>query len=347
MDRKKPRAILYALLAAVFYAVNVPLSKLLLQRIGPTTMAALLYLGAGAGIGLLSLLNRRDRARSSPLTKADLPYVAGMIVLDIAAPIFLMLGISHGSSANASLLSNFEIVATTLIALLVFREAVTPRLWAAIALVTLSSVLLSFEGTDSFKFSSGSLFVLLATVCWGFENNCTRNISSKDTYEIVVLKGIFSGLGALVIARIKGEPAPQIQYVAAAMLLGFVAYGLSIFLYVRAQNTLGAAKTSAYYAVAPFIGAFLSFAFLRERLSWMYLCALVVMIAGSALVVADTLIRHHAHQHQHTFTHTHDGFTHTHTVVHAHGHNHYTTDDRHGHRHTRAELEGLPGAMHP
>ena len=347
MDRKKPRAILYAFLAAVFYAVNVPLSKLLLQRIGPTTMAALLYLGAGAGIGLLSLLNRRDRARSSPLTKADLPYVAGMIVLDIAAPIFLMLGISHGSSANASLLSNFEIVATTLIALLIFREAVTPRLWAAIALVTLSSVLLSFEGTDSFKFSSGSLFVLLATVCWGFENNCTRNISSKDTYEIVVLKGIFSGLGALVIARIKGEPAPQIQYVAAAMLLGFVAYGLSIFLYVRAQNTLGAAKTSAYYAVAPFIGAFLSFAFLRERLSWMYLCALVVMIAGSALVVADTLIRHHAHQHQHTFTHTHDGFTHTHTVVHAHGHNHYTTDDRHGHRHTRAELEGLPGAMHP
>lgn len=347
MDRKKQRAILYALLAAVFYAVNVPLSKLLLQHIGPTTMAALLYLGAGAGIGLLSLLNRRDRARSSPLSKADLPFVVGMIVLDIAAPIFLMLGISYGSSANASLLGNFEIVATTLIALLVFREAVTPRLWAAIALVTLSSILLSFEGTDSFKFSSGSLFVLLAMVCWGFENNCTRNISSKNTYEIVVLKGIFSGLGALVIARIKGEQSPQIQYIAAAMLLGFVAYGLSIFLYVRAQNTLGAAKTSAYYAVAPFVGAFLSFAFLRERLSWMYLCALVVMIAGSALVVADTLIRHHAHKHQHTFTHTHDGFTHTHTVIHAHGHNHYTTDDRHGHRHSRAELEGLPGAMHP
>ena len=347
MDQKKQRAILYAFLAAVFYAVNVPLSKLLLRRIGPTTMAALLYLGAGVGIGLLSMFNRRDRGRSTPLSRTDLPFVVGMIVLDIATPVFLMLGISKGSSANASLLGNFEIVATTLIALLVFREAVTPRLWAAIALVTLSSILLSFEGTDSFKFSTGSLFVLLATVCWGFENNCTRNISSKDTYEIVVLKGIFSGLGALVIAWIKGEQAPQIQYIAAAMLLGFVAYGLSIFLYVRAQNTLGAAKISAYYAVAPFVGAFLSFAFLRERLSWMYLCALVVMIAGSALVVADTLIRHHAHLHQHTFTHTHDGSTHTHTVVHAHGHNHYTTDDRHGHRHSQAELESLPGAMHP
>ena len=136
------------------------------------------------------------------------------------------------------------------------------------------------------------------------------------------------------------------MYIAAALLLGFVAYGLSIFLYVRAQNVLGAAKTSAYYAVAPFVGAFLSFIFLQESLSWMYIVALTVMIGGSALVVADTLIRHHAHQHSHTFAHTHDGSTHTHTVIHEHEHNHYVTDSRHGHRHTLTELERLPGAMH-
>ena len=131
-----------------------------------------------------------------------------------------------------------------------------------------------------------------------------------------------------------------------ALLLGFVAYGLSIFLYVRAQNVLGAAKTSAYYAIAPFVGAFLSFVFLREQMSWMYLVALTVMIAGSILVVVDTLIRHHAHQHQHTFEHTHDGSTHTHTITHSHVHNYYLTDDKHEHRHTRKELERLPGAMH-
>ena len=339
------RAIIYAFLAAVFYAINVPLSKLLLREIGPTTMAALLYLGAGIGIGILSLLNKKDRAKSEKLTKTDLPFVFGMIVLDIAAPIFLMLGISYGSSANASLLGNFEIVATTVIALFIFREAVSKRLWAAIVLITLSSILLSFEGADSFQFSYGSLFVLLATVCWGFENNCTRNISSKSTYEIVVLKGVFSGLGALVIALIKKEAMPGAGCIAMALLLGFAAYGLSIFLYVRAQNVLGAAKTSAYYAVAPFVGAFLSFVILREQLSWMYLVALIVMIAGSILVVADTLIRHHTHQHQHTFVHTHDGSTHTHTVTHSHAHNHYLTDDKHGHRHTQKELERLPGAI--
>ncbi len=343
---KRMIAIGYAILAAVFYAVNVPVSKILLREVGPTTMAALLYLGAGVGIGMLSLFSRHSREKSEPLSKKDLPYVIGMIVLDIAAPIFLMLGISYGSSANASLLGNFEIVATTLIALFIFREAVSKRLWAAIALITLSSILLSFEGTDSFRFSYGSLFVLLATVCWGGENNCTRNIASKSTYEIVVLKGIFSGLGSLLIAFIMRETMPGTGYAVVALLLGFVSYGLSIFLYVRAQRVLGAAKTSAYYAVAPFVGVFLSFVFLKEQLSWKYLTALAVMIAGSALVVVDTLIRQHAHQHIHTFTHTHDGSTHTHTVVHTHEHNHYVTDSRHGHHHSNKELEGLPGTIH-
>ena len=341
MEQNKLKAIMFAFLAAVFYAINVPISKVLLQHVGPTTMAALLYLGAGIGIGMMSLFNKKDREKAESLTKADLPYIVGMIVLDIAAPIFLMLGISYGSSANASLLGNFEIVATTVIALILFKEAVTKRLWVAIGLITLSSILLSFEGTDSFHFSYGSLLVIMATVCWGLENNCTRELSSKSTYQIVMLKGLCSGLGALVIALIKRESFPGIGYIAIALALGFVAYGLSIFMYVRAQNVLGAAKTSAYYAVNPLIGALLAFVFLSESLSWMYVIALIVMVIGSALVVVDTFIRQHDHEHQHTFTHSHGGSTHTHTVRHSHVHKHYLTEEKHRHRHSIEELECL------
>ncbi|MFS9136967.1 EamA family transporter [Streptococcus parasanguinis] len=341
MEKNKLKAIMFAFLAAVFYAINVPISKVLLQYVGPTTMAALLYLGAGIGIGMMSLFNKKDREKAESLTKAELPYIVGMIVLDIAAPIFLMLGISYGSSANASLLGNFEIVATTVIALILFKEAVTKRLWLAIGLITLSSILLSFEGTDSFHFSYGSLLVIMATVCWGLENNCTRELSSKSTYQIVMLKGLCSGLGALVIALIKRESFPGIGYIAIALALGFVAYGLSIFMYVRAQNVLGAAKTSAYYAVNPLIGALLAFVFLSESLSWMYVIALIVMVIGSALVVVDTFIRQHDHEHQHAFTHSHGGSTHTHTVRHSHVHKHYLTEEKHRHRHSIEELECL------
>lgn len=245
MDNKtKTGAVILALLAAIFYAINTPFSKVLLSNVAPTFMAAFLYLGAGVGVGIMYLFHVKHEEKTERLTKKDLPYTIGMIVLDIAAPIFLMVGINLGTASNASLLGNFEIVATTLIALLVFKENVSGRLWSAIGFITLSSIVLSFEGSGSFQFSFGSLFVILATCCWGLENNCTRKISDKSTYEIVLLKGIFSGGGSFVIAMILGEQIPKLVYIVAVLLLGFVAYGLSIFLYIRAQRALGAAKTS-------------------------------------------------------------------------------------------------------
>lgn len=289
MRNEKAAAVCYAIAAAVFYALNVPCSKLLLERIAPTYMAAFLYLGAGAGVGIMYLFHHKDEAQAERLEKKDLPYTVGMVLLDIIAPILLMLGVKLGTSANASLLGNFEIVATTLIALFIFKEKVSGKLWAAIGLITLSSIILSFGGEGSFTFSFGSLLVLGATACWGLENNCTRSISDKSTYQIVTIKGFGSGTGSLIVAVIIGEKLPEIKYILPAVVLGFVAYGLSIFTYIRAQKTLGAAKTSAYYAVAPFIGAFLSFMLLHENLTIGYLIALAVMIAGTAFVVSDTM----------------------------------------------------------
>lgn len=332
-------AVLYALLAAVFYALNTPASKLLLEQVPPTFMAAFLYLGAGVGVGLMYLPHIRQESPEERLKKEDLLYTVGMILLDILAPIFLMLGIRLGTASGASLLGNFEIVATTLIALLLFRETVTRRLWIAIGFICASSILLSFDGTSQFSFSYGSLFVLLATACWGLENNCTRKISDKSTYQIVLLKGIFSGGGSFCIACLLGERMPEMAFILTAMVLGFVAYGLSIFLYIRAQRTLGAAKTSAYYAAAPFVGALLSFTLVGEPLSSSYLLALVLMLAGTGFVIWDTMVKHHAHTHSHTITHTHNGITHTHTITHTHGHDHFGAEEKHGHQHSWEALE--------
>ena len=289
--KNQKRGVLFAILAAAFYALNSPLSKLLLNEIPPTMMAAFLYLGAGFGMSLFQLIESRSglAAREQKLTRKELPYTVGMVVLDIAAPIALMIGISQTSAANASLLNNFEIVATSLIAMLIFREAISPKLWVGIGLVTLSSVILSFQDVSSFSFSIGSLFVLAACVCWGFENNCTRMLSSKNPVQIVVIKGIGSGLGSLVIALATGEAFPASVSILLALGLGFVAYGLSIVFYIYAQRELGAAKTSAYYAIAPFIGVALSLAIFRESPSVSFIAALVMMIAGTWVVtVADS-----------------------------------------------------------
>ena len=289
MQKTAKGGIFLAILAAALYALNSPFSKILLDYMPPTLMAGFLYLGAGAGMLVIALVRRArgSAPTEAPLTRTDLPYTLMMIVLDIAAPIFLLMGLAATTAANASLLNNFEIVATALIALAVFRERISPRLWLGILFVTLSCAFLTVEDLDSLQFSFGSLFVLLACVCWGVENNCTRRLSDKDPLVIVLLKGIFSGLGSVVIGLVLGERITALWSVFAVLAVGFVAYGLSIFFYVRAQRQLGAARTSAYYAVAPFIGTLLSLLIFRELPRYTYFVALALMLVGAWLCASD------------------------------------------------------------
>ena len=336
--KTKNIATLFAILAAALYAVNIPLSKVLLQFVQPTMMAAFLYLGAGVG---LFVYGAAIKEKGGKLTKAELPYTVGMIVLDIAAPILLMLGLQHTGSANASLLNNFEIVATSLIAFFAFREKLSKQLIAAIVMVTAASVTLSFEGAGSLQFNSGSLLVLAAACCWGLENNCTRMLSNKSSVQITTIKGIFSGIGSLIVALTVGEKLPGIIWALAVMALGFVAYGLSINFYIKAQKDLGAAKTSAYYSVAPFLGVLFGVLLLREELGIRFYLGLAIMIGATVLMVKDTISLQHTHEHAHgDLIHAHEhSHTHSHTHIHgqdesAHGHTHHALDG-HDHSHTQ------------
>jgi len=280
-------AVLCAVLAAALYALSTPLSKwLMAENVGSGMMAALLYLGAGLGTGVMMLMRKAAGSRGPEVRreKGEMKYVIGMILLDIAAPVSLMAGLKSTTAANASLMNNFEIVATSLIAFVIFREKITRRVWWAIGLITVSTAILSFEGGSSLSFSGGSLLVLLACVLWGFENNCTRMLSEGDPLSVVVVKGLCSGTGALVLAFLAGESLPGWGYLLAALMLGFVAYGLSIYFYVTAQRDLGAAKTSAYYAVAPFIGAALSMLVFRSLPGMTFVAALVIMALGVDLL---------------------------------------------------------------
>ncbi|MCQ2411690.1 MAG: DMT family transporter [Sphaerochaetaceae bacterium] len=278
------KATFFAITAAALYALSSPFSKMLLEKIPSTLMAGFLYLGAGLGIFLFGKVRSlTTKSAEQPLTKQELPYVILMVLLDIAAPVFLMIGLTRTTAANASLLNNFEIVATSLIALLIFKEAISARLWIAIVLVTLSSAILSFEDISSLSFSWGSILVLCACVCWGFENNCTRKLSSKDPLQIVVIKGFGSGLGALALGLALGQRCTNWGCMVLALALGFVAYGLSIYFYIYAQRYLGAAKTSTYYAVSPFIGVALSMLVFRQKPSLAFVIALLIMVAGSCL----------------------------------------------------------------
>ncbi len=302
--KNKFLGITLAIFAAVLYSISTPISKLLMTHIEPVFLAGFLYLGAGIGISILYLFRFKKEKKEERLGKNDTSYVIAMLLLDILAPILMMVGLHLGSSSSTSLLNNFEIVATALIALFVFKEGIGKYLWIGIGFISVASFILSFDIGEGFSFSLGSFLVLSATLCWGLENNCTRKISNKSSYQIVIIKGLGSGISSCIIAFLIGEQFPDMKYIAFALFLGFVAYGLSIFVYVRAQKILGAAKTSAFYAVAPFVGSFLAFVLVGEKIYMNYWIALSVMVIGVAFAIVDTIKKERTHKSYHTIADT-------------------------------------------
>lgn len=282
-------AISFAILAAVFYAVNVPMSKILLEHVGPSMMSSYLYLGAGVSMGVLYFFTKGRIPEQEHLCRSDLKYTVGMVLLDIAAPILLMYGLMMTTPENVSLLNNFEIVATSLIAFTIFKEAISRELSIAIILILISGMILSYEGSEGLVFNAGSLCVIGACICWGLENNCTRAISERSSTEIVTVKGLCSGTGCFIIALATGEVVPEVMYVLATMALGVVAYGLSINLYIKAQRHIGAAKTGAYYSVAPFIGVFFALLIWGEVPGISFFIAFIIMVLATVLVIKDSL----------------------------------------------------------
>lgn len=307
---------LQALLAAAFFGASAPLSKLLLGNVSPVVLAAFLYLGSGTGLTLIKLIQRSlsKSARETSLKRADLPWLAGAILSGgIAAPIVLMFSLKNTSASTASLLLNFEGVATTLIALFAFKEAISRRAWAAILVITLASIFLSTDFSSGLGLSSGALGILLACILWGIDNNFTRNISDKDPLAIVAWKGLLAGMFSLGLALFLGNQLPSWLSIAAMLLLGWVCYGLSTMLFIQSMRGLGAARTSALYGTAPLAGVILSIFIFGEYPSVFFSLAALLMIGGAWLLVNEK----HLHFHQHP------------ALAHEHGHSH--TDAEHGH----------------
>ena len=281
-------AVFYALTAALFYGMSTPFSKLLLTRLSPTFLAALLYLGAGLGMACVyGCQHCAHSCAEQPLERKDLPYLTAMVLLDIAAPVLLLFGLKTTTPATVSLLNNFEIAATALVAGVWFKEKVGRRMWSAIGLITAACILLTVEDFSALAFSGGAVLALLASLCWGFENNTTRVLSGKNPVQTVMVKGFGSGLGALLLAGISGGIHWHAGCVAAALALGALAYGGSVYFYILAQRQLGAARTGVYYAFAPFMGVGLSFVLVGQPLGFSFCSALALMLAGTYLAVTE------------------------------------------------------------
>jgi drug/metabolite transporter (DMT)-like permease len=345
MQIKKIYPPMQAILAAILFGASTPLSKLLLGEMDSIVLASLLYLGSGLGIGILVAARKyfaHSESTEAGIRRTDLPWLIGAVLVGgVAAPIILLFGLKYSSAASASLLLNFEGVATTIIAALVFKEAVGKRTVYAITLITLASVLLSWNAAANWEFSLGALGILGACTLWGLDNNFTRNISSKNPLVIVTIKGLGAGIFSLILALFLGKSIPGIAQILLTLLLGFICYGLSIALFILALRNLGVARTSTLFGIAPFVGMFISLLIFREAPQGLFFYSVPLMLIGAWLMLGEK--HRHTHIHElleHEHSHAHPDEHHAHEQTHSapfiglHSHKHMHEVVEHNHPHT-------------
>ncbi len=318
-----------ALGAAALFGTGTPLAKLLLDSINPWLLAGLFYLGSGLG---LALYRRVIRAPAVVLPRQEISWFAGAIVSGgVIAPVLLMFGLTGMPASGASLLLNAEGVFTSLLAWFAFKENVDRRIAIGMLAIVAGALVLSWPGEVRFNALWPSLAILGACLAWGLDNNLTRRVSLTDAAWIASIKGLVAGAVNLVLAFALGSSLPSMSSLVAALLVGFLAYGVSLALFVVGLRHLGTARTGAYFSVAPFIGALLALG-MGESLTLKLIFAGALMALGLWLHLTE---RHeHAHRHN-ALEHEHE---HMHDEHHQHTHEAGASGSPHRHLHSHSPL---------
>jgi drug/metabolite transporter (DMT)-like permease len=317
--KKSFSGVSFAIIAALLFGASTPFSKLLLGKLEPVLMAALLYLGSGSGLALWRLLKKLsngDGIKEAKLRRNDLPWLAAAIFAGgVVGPILLMFGLAITPASSASLLLNLEGVFTALLAWFVFKENFDRRIATGMAAITAGSLLLSWAGKPELGVPWGSIAIAGACIAWGIDNNLTRKVSAGDPVQIAATKGFAAGVVNLTIAFFIGAHTPAIFTALTAAFVGFLGYGVSLTMFVLALRNIGTARTGAYFSLAPFIGATVSILIVGDKPTGYFFGAALLMGIGVWLHLTE----HHEHKHSHEeMAHEH---RHVHDEHHQHEHN--------------------------
>jgi drug/metabolite transporter (DMT)-like permease len=310
------RGVLLGLVAAVSFGVSAPLSKRLLDDVSPQLLAGLLYLGALFGLLALRPLRARSAfGQEARLQRADVPRLAGVVVAGgIVAPVLLLLGLERTTGSAGSLLLNLEGPFTAIVAIVWFREHLSRHALGGTLLIFAAAIALSWSVPGTTRDLTGALLIAGACALWAVDNNLTQGLTLRDPISVVTVKATAASVVNVSLAFAIGAHVPAAGAIAGALAVGAIAYGLSIGLDAYALRLLGAARESAIFATAPFVGAAVAVPLLDETLGWRAGSAAIVMAAGVVLMLTER----HSHVHEHE------------PMVHDHVHRH---DEHHQHEH--------------
>lgn len=290
--KKSTLGIVFAILAALCYSLVNPINKLINSDISPLFSASMLYFGTfliGLIYFLVQIIFKKYQSKDN-LEKKDIPFLLLAILFHSGAAISLMFGLTYLSSSNASLLGSFELISTSLIAFLLFKENISKWLWIGIIFIFSACVIISLGDLENLNFSIGSILCLISPICFGFANNFLKKISHKNPAISIGLIGLGGGLISLIVGFIVGERFVSFTPVIIEVSVGMISYGIALILFIYAERFVGASKTSAFFSLAPFIAIILSLIIFQEVPNYTFYIGLGLLVVGTLFASLDAVL---------------------------------------------------------
>lgn len=296
--KKSTLGIVFAILAALCYSLVNPINKLINSDISPLFSASMLYFGTflvGLIYFLVQIIFKKYQSKDN-LEKKDIPFLLLAILFHSGAAISLMFGLTYLSSSNASLLGSFELISTSLIAFLLFKENISKWLWIGIIFIFSACVIISLGDLENLNFSIGSILCLISPICFGFANNFLKKISHKNPAISIGLIGLGGGLISLIVGFIVGERFISFTPVIIEVSVGMISYGIALILFIYAERFVGASKTSAFFSLAPFIAIILSLIIFQEVPNYTFYIGLGLLVIGTIFASLDAMLEKSANK---------------------------------------------------
>lgn len=319
-----------ALLSAFLFGASTPASKVLLASLDPFQLAGLLYLGAAIGMAPVAALERR-KGEHLRLDRANATRLAGAVVAGgVLAPVLLLAALRMTLAGSISLLLNLEMVATAVLGVVLFHEHLGRRGWIGVAGVVAAGVIVAAGGGTPGLVAG--LLTALACICWGLDNHLTALIDGMTPARSTLVKGLVAGGTNLLLGLAHAPFVATPEVIAAALVVGALAYGVSIAAYIISAHEIGATRAQAIFACAPIFGAGLAIGVLHEPIAGEQIVAALLLVPSIAVLFWSQHVHAHVHEPiEHVHSHRHDDGHH----FHGHSGAHASHRHSHVHRHER------------
>jgi drug/metabolite transporter (DMT)-like permease len=303
---KHERAVAYAAFATVciVWGTTYLFIRIAVETIPPLLLTAVRYLGAGV-ILLLIATARGDRIPRDGRTLREI-FVVG----------FLLVGMG-----NLSVVWAEQWVPSGIAALLVATAPFWATLFEAfrsggerVQRLRVAGMLIGFVGVAllvtpggaggafDHRFVLGAVAIQIGCVGWQYGTSRGKyNLSSVPPLMSSALQAFFGGAIVGVTGLALGE-LPRFHVTARTLvaLLYLMLFGsvVAFTAYIFAMRALRVTTLSLYSYVNPVVAVILGWLVLNERLTWVSITAMAIILAGVALVQSGSMIRNAAARRQ-------------------------------------------------